>query len=223
MDRKTVGLLAVAAIVLAGAVAASSAYALTSSVTNSSNEVTSEYISLDFQEISGTGVAATASSLTFNANDWSAADSTPTSFQLQTTGYGYSVSIESNKDTGNDPGAYLYGYFTIDNADNANSGAGIESITLKFSNYDDVVLYRDAPKNQYTLTNSISDSNSLNQWLLNISGYEVGCYDIFTGTDGVTVIGSGGTTSSNQTVSDLLSTVGLTVHLMASWTSLSSA
>lgn len=224
MNRRTTGLLAVAAIVLAAAVAIPSAYALTSSVTNNSNSVNSDYIGLSFLEISGSGDASTASSLTFNENYWSAVDSTPTSFQLIPANGGYSISIESNKDTGEDPGAYLYGYFTIDHeSDNANSGAGIKSVTLKFSNYSsDIVLYRDAPKLQYELTNSISDSNSVNQWVLAISGYEVGCYDVFTGTDGVTVICSGGT-SSGQTVSDLLSTSGLTIHLMASWTSLSSA
>ena len=164
-----------------------------------------------------------AYALTSNVTN-STVSSTPGKFQIQPKDGGYSIRIESNKDTGKDPGAYLYGYFTIAHGSkNPNSGAGIESITFKFNDYGNITLYRDAPRNQYELTNSISDSNSLNQWLLNISGYEVGCYDIFTGTDGVTVIGSGGTTSSNQTVSDLLSTVGLTVHLMASWTSLSSA
>ncbi len=224
MGMRTKGLLAVAAIILAAALSIPSAYALTSNVTNSSNGVASEYLTLDFLEVHGIDDATTASSLTFNENDWSTVSSTPGKFQIQPKDGGYSIRIESNKDTGKDPGAYLYGYFTIAHGSkNPNSGAGIESITFKFNDYGNITLYRDAPRNQYELTNSISDSNPVNQWYLPIKGYEVDCYDgIFTGTDGVTVIG-GGSTSSDQTVSDLLSISGLTVHLMASWVPLSAA
>ncbi len=110
---RTKGLLAVAAIILAAALSIPSAYALTSNVTNSSNGVASEYLTLDFLEVHGIDDATTASSLTFNENDWSTVSSTPGKFQIQPKDGGYSIRIESNKDTGKDPGAYLYGYFTI--------------------------------------------------------------------------------------------------------------
>ena len=66
MGMRTKGLLAVAAIILAAALSIPSAYALTSNVTNSSNGVASEYLTLDFLEVHGIDDATTASSLTFN-------------------------------------------------------------------------------------------------------------------------------------------------------------
>lgn len=199
-------------LLVAGVALIAPAYSYSSIVTTNGN-ITYEYITVNIYD--GDDPATGMEFLPVQASEWSADNVTTTGFDLTPKDKNYIVEAKSNKSQ--TPGAYLYGYFT-------GGGAGINTITVTLTignTPTELILHRDAPVNQISLTDGITDAEPVNTWSMSLTKYEVSTFGgLQLDENNKVPVKEGSSAISAQALSDLFSVNGLTFKFFASWDSL---